>query len=314
MPRMGLAIEDQRSSSTFRFEEGRGVIVSAEVGRGQGQFNSDKCILTIGIQRLTKDGKPTEDDVVLEELAIGKIGKFHAGTAAGADDDDPQDLDEDGTGGNCIYAVEGAHPDPKAKASVFARSLQDSGVRPAILSGYVPHLIGLDAKWDRQVVKYSGMEGGDKEGSNLVVKAGSENIFNLSEINKRAGGAGSNGTQKAAAKTTTAAAPTATKAAKSTPAPPVAEPADNDDEVSAKAIEVLQSMVGKGEQTKTPAQVASMMLAKFAMARIPPPLHKPIQAKVKDSAWFSETAEALGWGVNADDDGNVVSVQIPAKQ
>ena len=300
---MGIAIEDQRSSSTFRFEEGRGIITEMKVRRGAGNFNSDKCVLVVSIQRVGKDGRPTEDDVVEEELTIGKLAKFHPGHASTADDQDPQDLGEDGEG-NCIYAMEGAHPDPKAKASSFGKSLQESGVRPALLNGYCPNLIGIDANWSREMVKYSGLtsdKGGEAEGSNLIVKKGEGNILNLSDINRRDKQAA--GTAKGSAKPATQ--PAAAAAA------PVAAPApvqDGGGEAAAKAVELLQAMQGKAEQATTRAKLGNKMVTLLAAKRVPPALHTPVQALVKDKEWLDETLETLGWAVAGD------TITIPAAQ
>jgi len=295
MPRMGIAIEDQRSSSTFRFEEGRGIITDMKVRRGAGNFNSDKCVLVVSIQRVGKDGRPTEDDVVEEELTIGKLAKFHPGNATSADDQDPSDLGEDGEG-NCIYAMEGAHPDPKAKASVFGKSLQEAGVRPALLNGFCPNLIGIDAAWAREMVKYSGLtsdKGGEAEGSNLIVKKGEGNILNLSEINRR---------DKQAPKPAAGKAQTAASPAQAAPAPA----GGDNGEASTKAVELLQAMQGKTESVTTRAKLGNKMVTLLAAKRVPPALHNPVQQLVKDKEWLDETLETLGWAVAGD------QITIPA--
>lgn len=293
MPRMGFAIEDQRSSSTFRFEEGRGSIVSAVVRKGSTGFNEDKCLLVVGIQRLGRDGKPTEDDVVEEELTIGKLSKFHPGNANGPSDEDPEDLGTDGEG-NAICAIEGAHPDPKAKASSFGKSLQEAGLRPALLNGYLPNLIGIDANWAREMVKYGA---GMNDGSNLIVKKGEGNILNLSDINKRANGA------SAPAKTT--AKPAAGKKA-APAAEPEAEPEpenesapDGPTEAETTLIGILAKMPGKTATTIARGKISSKVVAMMA-GKVPPAQHKPIQQLAANKAWLNETAENLGWTVEGD--------------
>jgi hypothetical protein len=92
MARIGFAIEDQRESSSFRFNEGRGVIVSLVARRGGSEFNKEKLCIVVGLQRLGSDGKPTDDDVVYEELGYGPMStsdgrvKFHPGNRQNPDD------------------------------------------------------------------------------------------------------------------------------------------------------------------------------------------------------------------------------------
>lgn len=314
MPMIGLAIEDQRSSSGFKIEEGRHVLTNLVWTRGTGKYNSDMCVLKISAQRLDNSGNAVGDETN-EELNYGPLTKFHPGNAESIDTelDDVEDLGEDAEGNALYFVDKGARPTKTAKAAIWGASLQNAGVLPKALCGYLPALIGLDAKWFREVTKVTTKDG-ERDASNLIVKMpGAENIFNLSEINKRAGGAPSNGTAKSAAATAAKPKPTSAKAS----APVESTDADDEKaaEIAAKGVEVLAAMTAKTEQTKTPAQVATMAMAKFAMLRVAPPLHKPIKAKIlEDAEWFAETVDGLGWTVNYNDDGGVASVVIPAKQ
>jgi hypothetical protein len=82
--------------------------------------------------------------------------------------------------------------------------------------------------------------------------------------------------------------------------------------VEAKAKELLASIAGKNEQTKTPQQLTTMLPVKFAQKRVPPPMHKPIQALAANEEWLAASAIELGWGVEFNDDETIASITIPA--
>jgi hypothetical protein len=296
MPRMGFGTDDQRSSSSFRFEEGRGLITDAVVARGTGDFGMNKAVIRVSIQRLGRDGKPTEDEPVIEDLNIGPLSKFHAGNAADANDEDPEDLGEEGEG-NCIYAVEGAHPDPKGKASILGKSLQENGVRPQLLCGYMPHLVGIDADFARQMVRYEGL---DKDASNLVIKKDGH-IYNLADINKRVGGGATTASEKSKTKTS---APTPIATPKSTPPAgktngAAASGGDADDQAQKFATEILDELLKEtGEkQDIERAKIASKAVTQLAKKKVPPMFHKPVQALIgKNDEWFQAYVEGRGFG------------------
>ena len=136
MPRVGFSIEEGVSSSQFKFEEGRGRIVAAIATVEKIQDFDAKCGIKVSIQRIGRDGKPTDDEPVEEFLPCGPITKFHPANASSPDDADPEDLgDEVGVEGNCILAVEGAHIDRKAKLWIFGSSAQEKGLRD--ITGFI---------------------------------------------------------------------------------------------------------------------------------------------------------------------------------
>jgi len=292
--RRGLTIDEQRSSSSFRFEEGRGIISGIKTRAGT-TFNSEKLCVVVTIQRLGRDGKPTSDEPIDEELSYGKLAKFHPGHTRTSDDENPADLGPEGEG-NCIYTVDDAYPDPKAKACVWSKSLELAGVPALLLNGYMPNLLGLDAQWTREMVKYEGLtneKGETSEGSNLIVKKGDGNILNLGEIIKRAGG-------RAPAKGATPAAnQTATQATALAGAENAA--ADSTDEADLKALELLMTFQGKTETRLAQKDIGTKLVRLLVTKKVPPKLHRGIQVKFGDKAWLHEQASALGWGVNGDE-------------
>ena len=305
--RRGFAIEDQRESSSFRFEEGRGVIVAIKVCAGQ-KFNAEKLCVVVALQRIGRDGRPTQDEVISEELSYGKLSKFHPGFAKDAHDENPQDMGPDGEG-NCIYTVDDAYPDPKAKACVWSKSLELAGVPAMLLNGYVPNLLGLDAQWTRDVVKYAGLmndKGQESEGSNLIVRKGDGNILNLGEIIKRAAGRGAG--QTAPTATISGVAASAGSAPTASPSVPSASATGDslEDEIDGKARELLQAFEGKAEVKLQWADIVKKLVRLLVTGKVSAKLHRGIQEKFKDKEWFNSHAEALGWALDGD------TITIPA--
>jgi hypothetical protein len=334
--RRGLTIEEQREGSKFRFEEGRGQIADIKVRRGSASFSVDKCCLVISLQRIGRDGRPTDDAVVEEELNYGPLTKFHPGMAQDSRDDSPRDLGADGEG-NTVYVVESDFPDPKAKAAIWGKSLQNAGVAPLVLNGFMPNLTGLDAYWVRDVVKYDGLkkeDGSEASGSNLVVKKGDGNILNLSEINRRAGGPGAgsgvrSATSPAIAGTTLPAgasasagsgagagigagtsvsAGTGAGTSAGTGAGPGSGAASLEDEVVLKSIELIPAFSGKTPAKLLFKDLGRRVMPLIAKQRVPASLHNGIQAKFKDRAWVQETGESYGWTFNGEE------VTIPSSE
>ena len=301
MPRVGFSIEEGVSSSQFKFEEGRGKIVAAVVTIEKiGDYDA-KCGIKVSIQRLGRDGKPTEDEPVDEFLPCGPIAKFHPANASSADDAEPEDQgDEVGAEGNCVLATEGAHIDRKAKLWIFGSSLQEKGVRPVLLSGYAPHLVDIDADFAQLLLPKGEGFTGKRDPTCLIVKK-EGNVYNLSEINKRAG------TNAPAAKKAAAPAKTATTAtpAKTNGAPAPAAAADND-EVEALAMSLFADLPGKADLATTAGKIGSKLMTVMVKRKLTPVQIRDVQKVLGRAGWVMEQVENFGWTVEGD------SVTIPA--
>lgn len=323
MPRAGFSTEEQSTSSMFRFEEGRGRVVNAVVTVDQVEGYDAKCGVRLTIQRMGRDGKPTTDDPIDEFLACGPVSKFHPGNAKSSNDPDPEDLGDDvGTEGNCIFSIEGAHVDKKSKTGILGTSLQEAGIRPILLNGFLPNIIDLEADFMQLVLPKGDNFTGKRDPTCLVVKTGGK-IHNVAEINKRAGGgpAGAGaGAAAPAAKPAVAGAgavarPTAVVAGRKPvaapppppPPPPVEEVVAVDgegeiDPVIIKTVELMQAVEKKGEaQQMTKAKLKSRIVTLIAAKRVAPAMHKPIQALIADADWFAEQAGNMGWVVDGDE-------------
>jgi len=303
MPRVGCSIEEQRSGSNFRFDEGRGRIVSICATPGAREFNKEKCVVVVGIQRIGRDGKPTEDDVVLEECNFGPLSKFHPANAKDQNDMEPEDLgDEVGVEGNSILAIDGAFPDTKSKMSVFAASLQNAGVRPVLLTGYWPSILDLEADFSQIKLRYESL---GTDGYNLIVKPGG-NIYNLAEINKRAGGAATPNGKPATAPAQAAAKPKPQAA--STTAPANDAGAGADDETEMLAIQLFAQLPGKKEAVLTAQKVGTRLMTVMVAQKPPltPAQMRNVQKVTGRPGWAAEQAETMGWTVEGE------NITIPA--
>ncbi len=314
MPRVGISIEEQTSSSQFKFEEGRGVITAAVITvEKMGEYDA-KCGYKLTIQRKGRDGKVTDEEPVEEFLSCGPTTKFHPSNATSENDEDPEDLGDDiGVEGNCLLAVEGAGPDKKSKASLFGKYAQEKGLRPKLLNGYAPYLIGLDADF-RQLPTEKGTNfTGKRDPTCLIIKENG-NIYNLSEMNSRVeGGATST---PAATRAPAAAKGKVNGVAKATPTPaPVAAAAtsggggggDVDEVVEAKAVEMLAALPAAGKaQILTRQKMGTKLTVIMAKHSVPISMHKPIQALIANAVWLDEKADDFGWTVEGD------NISIPA--
>jgi hypothetical protein len=300
MPRVGFSIEEGVSSSQFKFEEGRGRIVAAVATVDKiGEYDA-KCGIKVSVQRLGRDGKPTDDEPVDEFLPCGPITKFHPANAKSAEDQDPEDAgDEVGVEGNCILAIEGAHIDRKAKLWVFGSSAQEKGLRPALLDGYAPHLVDLDADFAQQVMPKGDGFTGKRDPTCLIVKK-EGNIYNLAEINKRVGGGAGTGTGKPAPVPVTG-KPSAPAAAKPTPAA-ASTNGDNSAETDMLAIQLFAALPGKKELTLTTAKVASRLMTVMVSHKpsLTPVQIRDVQKVTGQPGWIAEQAEASGWAVEGE--------------
>ena len=327
MARALLTIESQVTSGGFKFEKGKGKVVSAIVCYDQVGEYDPKCGFRVGIQRLDKNLKPTSDEPVEEFLGAGALEdkegnpKFHVGKAKSAADEDPEDLGDDmEVEGNCLWVDPDspAHMDKKAKLAIFSASLQEKGFKPSLLNGYAPNLIGLIAEFDQKLLEKGANFTGKNDPTALIVVQ-----MIKAPYDKKAGAA-------APAAPAAPAPPASTK--RRTPAPPAEEepePEPEQDEVETgaegedadqageegggtgveeTAVQVLVA-VGKvfSGQVVPRAKINSRLLTLYPQMDIEPEQHDQIGALVKGD-WFKEKAEELGWKL--DKAGNVTLPKV----
>ncbi len=319
MPRVGSTPEEQTSGgSSFSFGEGRGRIVACMVSNDQVPgFPPPKCGYKITIQRLDAKGQPDGSEPITEHLAAGPVEKFHPGQAASSDDASP-DLefgaakdcgDQDQAEGTCLLSGTGAGPDKKGKLSIFSNSCIQHGVKASLFNGYAPNLVGLDAHFTAFMME----KGKDYKGKNdptcLIIGAGGQVVAGKIYAYP-------------SAQTGAPAAVLATSKANGVPAAPVAAPAAvggavdlSADNIASKAVETLQLIqAGAPGQTIDKTKLSSRTVVIFAKENKATPgsfplvMHKPINELLKNDAWLTEMAGALGWVVN----GNQVT--LPAAQ
>lgn len=293
--RVGFSTQEQTASSKFKFEGGKGEIIDCKVvvdKFGEGSEATYNCAFAVTIQGMNKEWQPLDDEPVTENLNCGPASKFHPANASSSDDPEPTDLgEEEGAEGNCFISLTGKGPDKKSKVSIFGRSLEEFGFKPAYLNGYAPNLIGLRAEFFQQPQPKGSNYTGKNDPTALVVKS-------IAVMPANQGGK----TTGATAAKTAPAKPTSTQAAKpngkanGAPAPAV----DNggDDEVSNIAIQMLAAVgQSSGGQTLTRQKIGSKLVTLLAKNQIKSTLHKAVQEKVKDNEWFAEQADNLGWTV-----------------
>lgn len=307
MPRVSFHPDETVTSSQFQFEQGMGKIVSAafkvcQMTDKDGNPATDeqgidippRTNLCVGIQRLTKDLKPTEDEPIVEQLGCGSLAKFHPGNANSSDDDDVEDLGDDvDTEGNSLFSVEGARLDKKSKISIFGESLAKLGFKKSALNGFAPNLVGTIAMFGQMNM---GMEPrpGKKPATCLVAM---EKIV----VFPYKGGADT--------KTTAPATKTgSTKVNGRVPEPAAEAGGGADNETTAYAVQMLVKI---GETTKgsiTRAKIGSKIVTLLPMNKVPAKFQIPVQNLIKNDEWFLETVGNMGWTVEGD------TVSIPAAE
>ncbi len=354
MPRIGITPEEQSvGGSNFDFAEGRGRIVAATICNHEiPGYPPASCAYKLTIQRLDDKWKPTSDEPQDEIVNIGSAGeiqyenggtaiaKFHPGRAASSTDDfggvepwgNPKfDCgEEDGAEGNVILVNPdwGKGPDKKAKASLFASSLIEHGVKRAMLNGFAPNLVGLEAHFTRFMMEKPRNSKKTEPPTCLIVgKAGKVTGIETKEaINKYPGA------QIMSAKLPPAGA--APKPGSLGPGPVVAgskpngapgapapqntaddipeftEGAAASDPVSATAQSLLIALgVSGAGQTVSKTKLLTRLRTKFATERIDPKLHTPIEALI-NSDWLVKQADDMDWTLTGEGAG--MTITLPA--
>ena len=294
MPKASLATKDAYEMKGG-FQEGWGEVVDAK--SGVVQYNASKKTgiqlapflgLVISIQKTDEHGKPTGDEPVEEMLKLhGNLTEMRPGKINGRDDNDPEDVDENGTlgsEGNCIFvAQDGIKINKNNKGMIFIKSLEEHGFKPEILgAGYFPDLIGLRAHFKTIVGQKISADGGDP--TYLVVDKISQYPYE----------------KKAAAKGKTA--PAAKTAAKINGAVGIATVADSNSDDS-KARELLTLIATEQSGNTMPVQklnvIAFQKIAKDKTIEVSD--RKKIQELVKNVEWLSEAGAEIGLMVDGGD-------------
>jgi len=326
--------EQTAGGSQFTFAEGRGEIVACVIANHAIPGYDAKCGYKVSIQQLDANWQPTTDEPIDEFLACGPVTKFHPGLAENSDDNSAElefgaagDAgDADGAEGTCLLSLTGAGPDKKSKAIIFVNSLIAVGIKPALLNGYAPNLVGLKANFTQMMLE----KGADYKGKNdptaLIVGVMGKQAGAV--INQWPEGQGATVTAAVAAAPVAAARPTprprVVKPVAAVVAAPVAAvavapvavaaavaavPAGAVDEViEGVALTVLVAVADSSAgQTLTRQKIASKLVTIMAKTRVPTVQHKPVQALVA-SDWFIERAAEFGWDVVGD------SVSFPSAE
>ncbi len=342
MPRVGITPEEQSTGgSNFDFAEGRGRIVAATICNHEiPGYPPASCAYKLTIQRLDDKWKPTSDEPQDEIVNIGPAGevqyenggtaiaKFHPGRAASSADDfggiepwgnSKYDCgEEDGAEGNVILVNPdwGKGPDKKAKASLFANSLIEHGVKRALLNGFAPNLVGLEAHFTRFMMeKPRNSKKTDPPTCLIVGKAGKVTGIETKEaINKYPGA------QTMSAKLPPAGTPPKLVGNKPNGAPADTPASDNipqsteggtvADAVSATAQSLLIALgVSGAGQTVSKTKLLTRLRTKFATERIDPKLHKPVEALI-NSDWLVKQADDMDWMLTGEGAG--MTITLPA--
>ena len=312
MARAGFAIEQQvAGGGNFKFEAGFGEIVEAKFVNNQVQNYDPKVELVVGIQRLDKNLRPTDDEIVYEQLSAGgNLSKLRAGNAASSDDEDPEDLGTElAIEGNALFADAGAAVDKKSKLAIFGSSLEALGFPAVLLNGFAPNLVGIKAQFTQKMLEKGANFTGKNDPTCLIA---TEKIFDMGPAANGIGGG--SGNRKLAGKTSapasgggsgkksSAPASTSTHA----PAPAAAATASDNGDFSEAALAVLQKIwaknVGKSvERGQLYKQVPVLLVQSKQPAAV-----KPVGALLK-SDWLDTMAEGLGIVIDGD------SITFPAE-
>jgi hypothetical protein len=200
---------------------------------------------------------------------------------------------------------------------VFAASLEHHGVKPALLNGYAPNLVGLKAHFTQKMMPKGNNYTGKNDPTNLIIgmngqlemQGGVKAVVQYPHA--QTGGA--QGAAPAARRVTPAGpgVGVANKAANGAPAPvatapePVAQTGGGSDaqatQIETIAVQVLTGMhAALPGKTLAAEKVDSRVTMELAKQRVDSSLHKAVKARIADAAWFAEQAEGLGWTVGAD--------------
>lgn len=329
MPRVGSRPFEQSQGGNFVFEEGRGVIVNSVIGNHAIPGYATDCGYKVTIQRLTPDGKQTNDEPVTEFLKAGSVEVFHPGRADGPDDRSPEleigGAKDAGTDqeaeGNCLLTT-GRGPNSKGKLVTFTNAAIDQGLDPKLFDGWAGQLIGLDAHFTQKMMEK--VKGSEKDATCLIIGKGGKTSpdrlvykypdgSGVSKVAAPGAGAGTGmpagltpigarvtppaGATQAGQPVNGAAVPGAAGATGS-----VAVESTVTVDVGEIAERALASMIPSLLKSKTPMtrrQIGiRMQTVLLADKTVPQSAHQPVLALVKkDPSWFDDYAAAQGWVV-----------------
>jgi hypothetical protein len=300
MARVGFSPEETvAGGGLFKFDAGYGEIVEATVKNVEFGGYPAHAAAVIGIQRLDKNLKPTDAEVVYEELGFGKtLDTLRAGNASDSDGEAeslPAEVDAEG---NCLYAEPGGVVDKKSSIAIFGESLVKLGFPAALLNGYMPNLIGIKAQFMQKMLEKGKNFTGKNDPSCLVAV---EKIHDMGPAAR-----GGKATSKPASGTGKAPGVPA-KAAGAGKANGAAPVGGDSEELEAQAVNMLALLAESSKgQTMTRQKLSSKLVTVIAKAHVPVAVSTQIQKLVKTDEFFLAKAEEFGWRVNGD------SVEIPA--
>ncbi len=343
MPRIGSMPEQQSSGGNFSFAEGRGVIVNSVITNHAIPNYGTDCGYIISIQRLTPDGKPTNDEPVDEFIKAGPVEVFHPGMASGPDDRDPQ-LEINGSKdcgvlegavGNCLLTT-GRGPDKQSKLTIFTNAAIEQGMKKELFDGWAANLIGLDAHFTQFMMQRPKNSTAKNDPTCLIIgRAGKPSPDRLvykypdgtgvAQLTPAATGSSGRSTPPPSATSQAqpingAPAIPATAATSviasvipisqptaQAPAQSLADGAEPDEQIALRILaDMKPGLVGKAINRK---KLAAKMTVALATARIQAARHAAIAGLVRSNDdWFMETAEAFGWAVEGTGEAAVVTV------
>lgn len=252
------------------------------------------CGYRVTVQRMGKDMKPTDDEEITQFLPLGNVltkegdPLIQPAKAKNADDEDPKPLGaEDEAEGNAVWtANEEIKFDKTLGGSIFSSSLVAAGVKPQLLNGYAPNLIGLIADWKQQTLK----EAKDGKGGITALVVNSK-ILQFPNGTKASAGAASSGTAK-------------TKKEEETPDADAGSGGDVgeiDPKVEAGAVACLNLIsTAFAGQTVTRQKIGTKLMTLWVKAKVKPAEQTGVQELFANDAWFAEKAGDLEWKVKGD--------------
>lgn len=339
MPRIGYSPDElSTGGSSFDFGEGRGRVIAATVYNHEiPGYPPASCGFKLTIQRLDTNWKPTNDEPVDQFISAGAadevtyesggtaVAKFHPGKAGGSEEDfggvepwgNPKyDCGaEDQAEGNVLLVNPdwGKGPDKKSKIGIFGTSLIEHGVKKALLNGYAPNLVGLEAHFTSFMMEKPRNSKSKNDPTCMIVgKGGQVNGGETKDLihkypdaqtgaGKSASTAGkttsiaagkpkTNGAAAAHVAQTTAAAAAEPEAQEETQAG-VGAGAGAGDAASETAEAILTSIkVAGAGQTISKTKLLTRVKTKLATDRVDPKLHKQIEA-LFNSDWLVGKAD-----------------------
>ncbi len=311
--RVGFAKEQMAADSGFGIGSGNIRVINAVAvvhqnpeSKKTGEQEEVRTKVKFTVERLDANWKETGEEIE-EMIAVagrGGLAKFHPGQSDG-EDGEIEDLGDDlGIEGNNVIAVnETDQIHPKSKFGQFCVSLQDCGMKPEKLNGYLPNFIGLECHVSTK--KEKGEEGsGIGEYGVLIV----DKINALSGSKKGAAKpvAGKAAALKAGTKPINGTTPMADKSegTKSASAP---EPSDVDAELDGYGTATLLAIAAKkagvtlSRTNDGPAANRLHTQVSFSLkdAGVEPKSFPAVQKLIKNDSWLEAKCEEMGWACDS---------------